>query len=327
MSDRRVTARRGLLAAALAGPLAATLHRPARAAWPDRPIRAIVPFAAGTATDNLARVLAEPMAAALGQPVVIENRAGAGGSIGANAAARAAPDGATILFGSATTQAANVSLIRNLSYDPVRDFAPVSRLGHITQILVANPEVPARTAAELVAWLRANPGRNYASASSGNLAPAAFLAKRLGLDVTGVTYRSPPQALTDVMAGTVPFMFIDLSAGLPHIQAGKVRALAVTSAEPSALLPEVPTLAATVLPGFELLTWFGLYLPAGAPEAMVERLNAEAVAALARPQVIARLAAMGFEARSSTPAELGAFTRAEVEKWRSLVAETGMEVS
>lgn len=314
--------RRAWLAAAIAAP---ALAQPQ--GWPDRPIRAFVPFAPGTATDNLARVVVEPMGAALGQPIVIENRAGAGGAIGAQAAARSPADGYALLFGSATTQAANVSLIRNLPYDPARDFAPISRLGHIAQVLVVHPSVPAQTAQELVAWLRANPGKNFAAASSGNLAPAAFLVRRLGLEVTGVTYRSPPQALTDVMAGTVPFMFIDMSAVLGHVRAGAVRALAVTSARPSLLLPEVPPLAATVLPGFELLTWFGLYGPAGLPEPIIARLNAEARAALARPEVVQRLIGMGFEAQSSTAAELGEFTRAEIEKWRGLVAETGMEVT
>jgi len=315
--------RRKFIATASIMPLVAR----AQGAWPERPIRAFVPFAPGTATDNLARVVIEPMGAALGQPIVIENRAGAGGAIGAQAAARSVPDGYSLLFGSATTQAANVSLIRNLPYDPARDFSPISRLAHIAQVLVVHPSVPAQTVQEFVAWLRANPGKNYASASSGNLAPAAFLVKRLGLEAQGVTYRSPPQALTDVMAGVVPFMFIDMSAVLGHVRAGAVRALAVTSATPSALLPEVPSLAATVLPGFELLTWMGLYGPTGMPEAMVNRLNAEARAALARPEIVQRLLAMGFEAQSSTPAELGEFTRSEIEKWRGLVAETGMEVT
>jgi tripartite-type tricarboxylate transporter receptor subunit TctC len=315
--------RRQFVAAASMMPLVAR----AQGTWPERPIRAFVPFAPGTATDNLARVVIEPMGAALGQPIVIENRAGAGGAIGAQAAARSAPDGYSLLFGSATTQAANVSLIRNLPYDPARDFSPISRLAHIAQVLVVHPSVPAQTVQEFVAWLRANPGKNFASASSGNLAPAAFLVKRLGLEAQGVTYRSPPQALTDVMAGVVPFMFIDMSAVLGHVRAGAVRALAVTSATPSALLPEVPSLAATVLPGFELLTWMGLYGPAGLAEAMVNRLNAEARAALARPEIVQRLLAMGFEAQSSTPAELGEFTRSEIEKWRGLVAETGMEVT
>jgi len=307
----------------------AALPRAAQAqtAWPDRPIRAFVPFAPGTATDNLARVVIEPMGAALGQPIMVENRAGAGGSIGAQAAARAAPDGYSLLFGSATTQAANVSLIRNLPYDPIRDFSPISRLAHIAQVLVVHPTVPAQNVQQFVEWLRANPGRNFASASSGNLAPAAFLVKRLGLDAQGVTYRSPPQALTDVMAGVVPFMFIDMSAVLGHVRAGAVRALAVTSAAPSALLPQVPSLAATVLPGFELLTWMGLYGPAGLPAPMVTRLNTEARAALARPEVVARLLGMGFETQSSTPEELADFTRSEIEKWRGLVAETGMEVT
>ena len=299
----------------------------AQPAWPERPIRAFVPFAPGTATDNLARVVIEPMGAALGQPIFIENRAGAGGAIGAQAAARAAPDGYSLLFGSATTQAANVSLIRHLPYDPARDFSSISRLAHIAQVLVVHPAVPVQTVQQFVDWLRANPGKNFASASSGNLAPAAFLVKRLGLDAQGVTYRSPPQALTDVMAGVVPFMFIDMSAVLGHIRGGAVRPLAVTSAMPSALLPEVPSLAATVLPGFELLTWMGLYGPAGLPEPMITRLNTEARAALARPDIVQRLLAMGFEAQSSTPSELAEFTRSEIEKWRGLVAETGMEVT
>jgi len=323
LARRAAMNRRKFVAAASMMPLVAR----AQGAWPERPIRAFVPFAPGTATDNLARVVIEPMGVALGQPIVIENRAGAGGAIGAQAAARSAPDGYALLFGSATTQAANVSLIRNLPYDPARDFSPISRLAHIAQVLVVHPSVPAQTVQEFVAWLRANPGKNFASASSGNLAPAAFLVKRLGLEAQGVTYRSPPQALTDVMAGVVPFMFIDMSAVLGHVRAGAVRALAVTSATPSALLAEVPSLAATVLPGFELLTWMGLYGPAGLAEAMVNRLNAEARAALARPEIVQRLLAMGFEAQSSTPAELGEFTRSEIEKWRGLVAETGMEVT
>ena len=161
----------------------------------------------------------------------------------------------------------------------------------------------------------------------GGRMAGAFLVKRLGLDAQGVTYRSPPQALTDVMAGVVPFMFIDMSAVLGHVRAGAVRALAVTSAAPSALLPQVPSLASTVLPGFELLTWMGLYGPAGLPAPMVTRLNTEARAALARPEVVARLLGMGFETQSSTPEELADFTRSEIEKWRGLVAETGMEVT
>jgi len=319
--------RRAMLATAALPWAALPRAAQAQTAWPDRPIRAFVPFAPGTATDNLARVVIEPMGAALGQPIMVENRAGAGGSIGAQAAARAAPDGYSLLFGSATTQAANVSLIRNLPYDPIRDFSPISRLAHIAQVLVVHPTVPAQNVQQFVEWLRANPGRNFASASSGNLAPAAFLVKRLGLDAQGVTYRSPPQALTDVMAGVVPFMFIDMSAVLGHVRAGAVRALAVTSAAPSALLPQVPSLAATVLPGFELLTWMGLYGPAGLPAPMVTRLNTEARAALARPEVVARLLGMGFETQSSTPEELADFTRSEIEKWRGLVAETGMEVT
>ncbi len=221
----------------LAGATTVPVAGRAQAAWPSRPIRAYVPVAPGSAADNLARVIIEPMGAALGQPIIIDNRAGAGGVIGAHAAARAAPDGYSLLIATAATQAGNVSLIRNLPYDPIRDFSPISRLVHFPQVLVVHPSVPARTAEEFVAWLRAHPGRNFASAVAGNFAPAALLAKRLGLDAQVVTYRSPPQALTDVIAGVVPFMFIDISVVLGHVRAGLVRALAVTSAAPSPLLP------------------------------------------------------------------------------------------
>ncbi len=295
------------------------------AAWPDRPVKFVVSFAPGTATDNLARVLADALTTTLGQPIVIDNKPGAQGSIGANQVAKAAPDGYTILIGSATTQAAAASLLKTVPYDPVKDFAPVTRLGHIAQVLVVKADAPYRDVAALVAAARAQPGKlNYGQGSSGNLLPSATLVKRLGLDVARVSYRSPPQAMAEVLSGQVQFMFIDLSAALGQIRAGTLRPLAVSSARESALLPGVPPIGDT-LKGFELLTWFAMYAPAGTPAAIVDTLNAATRKALADPAVAAKLVAMGFEMYAGTPAELGAFTAAEVAKWKALVAETGIE--
>ena len=294
-------------------------------AWPDRPIRFVVSFAPGTATDNLARVIAEPMAATLGQPIVIENKPGAQGSIGAAQVAKAAPDGYTVLVGSATTQAAAAALLKSIPYDPVRDFEPVTALGHIAQVLVVRADSPYRDVAALVAAAAAAPGKlNYGQGSSGNLLPAATLVKRLGLDVARVNYRSPPQAMAEVLSGQVQFMFIDVSAALGQIRSGALRALAVSSAAESPLLPGVPPIARE-LPGFELLTWFAMYLPAGTPAAIVETLGGAARKALADPTVARKLSEMGFETYTGTPAALAAFTRGEVDKWKGLVAETGIE--
>ncbi len=307
------------------GILLAILLAPPAHAWPDKPLKFIVSFAPGTATDNLARVLADALTASLGQPIVIDNKPGAQGSIGANQAAKAAPDGYTLLIGSATTQAAAASLLKSIPYDPVKDFAPVTQLGHIAQVLIVKADSPYRDVAALVAAARAQPGKlNYGQGSSGNLLPSATLVKRLGLDVARVNYRSPPQAMAEVLSGQVQFMFIDLSAALGQIRAGTLRPLAVSSARESVLLPGVPPIADT-LKGFELLTWFAMYAPAGTPAAIVDTLNIATRKALADAVVAAKLVAMGFEMYASTPADLGAFTTAEVAKWKSLVAETGIE--
>ena len=307
--------------------LAAALHTGAASSqtYPSRPVRIVVPFAAGGDLDTLVRFLGARVTDGLGQPVIVENRTGAGGNIGADAVAKAAPDGYTILIGSATTQAAAASLLKSIPYDPVKDFAPIARLGHIAQVLVVKADSPYKDVAGLVAAARAQPGKlNYGQGSSGNLLPAATLVKRLGLDVARVNYRSPPQAMAEVLSGQVQFMFIDLSAALGQIRAGTLRPLAVSSAGPSALLPGVPPIGDT-LKGFELLTWFAMYAPAGTSAAVVDSLTAATRKALAIPAVAAKLADMGFEMYASTPAELAAFTAAEVAKWRALVAETGIE--
>lgn len=293
--------------------------------YPSRPIRIVVGFAPGTATDNLVRPLAELMSADLKQPVIIDNKVGAQGSIAADHVAKAPADGYTLLAGSSTTQAANPSLFKQLTYNPRVDFAAITRMGAIAQVMVVNNEVPAKSVTEFVSWVKANKDKAfYAQGSSGNLIPSAALSERLGLGMTQVSFRSPPQALVDVIGGRVPMMFVDMSAGLGQIKSGQVRALAVSSKAPSRLLPDVPPLAST-LPGFELTTWFGLYAPKGTPAAVIAALNKAARDGLSRPDFQAKMAETGFEFDSSTPEELHAFTVAEIDKWAALVKEAKIE--
>ncbi len=293
--------------------------------YPSRPIRVVIGFAPGTATDNLMRPLADLMSADLKQPIVIDNKPGAQGAIAAEHVAKSPSDGYTLLAGSSTTQAANPSLFKQLTYDPRSDFAAITRMGAIAQVMVLNNEVPAKNVAEFVAWVKGSKDRAfYAQGSSGNLIPSAALSERLGLGMTQVSFRSPPQALTDVIGGRVPMMFVDMSAGLGQIKAGQVRAVAVSSKAPSRLLPDVPPLANT-LQGFELTTWFGLYAPKGTPSAVVAALNKAARDGLSRPDFQAKMAETGFELESSTPEELHAFTLAEIDKWAALVKEAKIE--
>jgi len=293
--------------------------------YPSRPIRIVIGFAPGTATDNLARPMAELMSAELKQPIVIDNKPGAQGAIAAEHVAKSPADGYTLLAGSSTTQAANPSLFKQLTYDPRNDFAAITRMGAIAQVMVLNNDVPAKSVAEFVAWVRWNKDKAfYAQGSSGNLVPSAALSERLNLGMTQVSFRSPPQALVDVIGGRVPMMFVDMSAGLGQIKSGQVRAVAVSSKNSSVLLPGVPPLGQT-LPGFELTTWFGLYAPKGTPAPVVAALNKAAREALARPDLRAKMAETGFELESSTPEELHAFTLAEIDKWAALVKEAKIE--
>lgn len=295
--------------------------------WPTRTISFVVPFAPGTATDVLARTLAESMAKDLNAPIVVENKAGASASIGASAVAKATPDGYTILVGSSTTHAANSALFTKLSYDPVKDFVPISLLGEIPQVMVVNPSVPVNTATEFVAYAKGRSEKlTYAQGSSGNLIPAAVLSERNKLGMVMVGYRSPPPALLDVMGGTVPMMFADMSASLSNIQSGKLKAIAVTSREASPLLPNVAPLSQTAtMEGFELTSWIAMWAPVGTPNAVVDRLNKSAHAALKDPAVAQRLHRTGFNILMSTPTELGALVVSETIKWGNLVKEAGIQ--
>jgi len=293
--------------------------------YPTKPIRIVVPFAPGTATDNLVRPLAEPMSLALKQPVVLDNRVGAQGRIAAEHVAKSAPDGYTILAGATTVISANPALFKQLSYNPRTDFEAVVGLGTIPQVLVVNPSVPATNMAEFIAYAKQNPGKLfYASGTAGNIIPSRILSDRLGLGMTNVSYKSPPQALTDVVGGRVAMMAVDVSAVLGQIRGGSVRPLAVTSLQESPVLPGVPPLAAT-LPDFELIVFFGLYVPKGTDPAIVQTLFQAARAAAEREDFKRGLAAQGFDVRTSSPAELAAFTTREIDRWGQMVKEAKID--
>jgi tripartite-type tricarboxylate transporter receptor subunit TctC len=319
---------RVLIASALglAGVRAIAAPQPS-AGWPSRPLTFVVPFAPGTATDAIARALAEAVAGLIKGTIVVENRAGASAAIGASAVARATPDGHTLLLGSSTTHAANAALFSRLTYDPIKDFAPISVLGEIPQVMVVHPHVPARSIAEFVAYAKAQKasgGLSYAQGSSGNHVAGAILNKRLDLGMTMVAYRSPPPALVDVMGGVVPMMFADMSASLANIRAGRLRALAVSSQSRSPVLPDVPAMSET-MPGFELTSWIAMWAPAQTPDAVVATLNRAVRAALSDQKLVAKLQATGFSIFTSTPNELGVRVARETLKWAKLVMESGIE--
>ena len=303
-----------------------TFAQPAAAqTYPTKPIRIVVPFAPGTATDNLVRPLTESMSASLKQPVVIDNRVGAVGKIAAEHVAKAAPDGYTVLAGATTVISANPALFKQLNYNPRTDFDAVIGLGTIPQVVVVHPSIPAKTMAEFVAYAKENRGKLfYASGTAGNIIPSRILSDRLGLGMTNVSYKSPPQALTDVVAGRVPVMAVDVSAVLGQIRGGSVRPLAVTSLRESPVLPGVPPLADTI-PGFELIVFFGLYVPKGTDPAIIQALYQAARAAAEREDFKRSLVSQGFEIRTSTPAELAAFSAREIERWAQMVKEAKID--
>ena len=323
--------RRSFLRAACAATLPATwgvpaLAQPAAAGtWPSRPLRVIVPFGAGSGNDLVARLVGDHLARALGQPVVVDNRAGANGSIGADAVARAAPDGYTLFVTTNTTQAANPALMKKLSYDPSKDFAPIGRIANTPAMLVVRSSLPVRTLQELIALAKARPGQlTYASGSAGTLVPGAMLTRQAGIDMLHVPYKTIPLALNDVVAGQVDMMFTDMATGTPQVRGGKVRALGVSSLQPVAALPGVPPIAAT-LPGFELQAWYAMYAPAGTPAPIIERLNREIHAAVGSAALRERFAALGLQPITSSPQELADFGRSELTRWAQLIRSAGIE--
>ncbi len=320
--------RRTLLAA-----LAATATAPAAGAlatsppaWtPDRPIRLIVGFSAGGSTDTTARLVAQALSERLGQPVVVENRPGAGGNIAAEAAARSAPDGYTLFMATSGIMAANQALYRSLPFDSLRDFAPISLVAFVPNLIVIHPDVPARTLAEFIAHAKANPGKlNYGSAGAGTSLHLAgsLLAARAGIDMVHVPYRGGAPAATDLLAGKIQMIASPMVEVLGQVQAGRLRPLAVTTARRSSTLPDIPTVAET-LPGFEVALWNAIVGPAGMPPAAVARISHEVNQALGMPAMRAKLAEQGSEPAPNTPAEFAAFIRADIPKWAEIVRVSG----
>jgi tripartite-type tricarboxylate transporter receptor subunit TctC len=306
------------LLAAAAACLVSMTTQAAESAYPARPVRIIVPFGAGSATDVVARTVGQNLAEALGQAMVIDNRAGANGTIGAELAARAPKDGYTLLMSTNTPSAAAPSLMKKINYDPVKDFAPIGRVGTIAFVLAVNPSLPAKTMPELIALAKKQPGKLTAgSGSAGSLVPVFMLQQMAGIELNHIPYKSIPPALTDVISGQIHMVYADMVTGAPQVKSGKVRGLGVTSMKRDPLLPEVPAIAETVK-GFELIAWFALFAPAGTPPAIVDRLAAESAKILARSEVRERFALMGIQVAPQSPAELRKFQQSELEKWARL---------
>ncbi|MGV3629473.1 MAG: Bug family tripartite tricarboxylate transporter substrate binding protein [Betaproteobacteria bacterium] len=286
--------------------------------YPNRPVRIIVPFGAGSATDVVARTVGQNLGEALGQAMVIDNRAGANGTIGAELAAKSPKDGYTLLMSTNTPSAAAPSLMKKINYDPVKDFAPIARIGTIAFVLVTNPSLPAKSMKELIALAKQQPGKLTAgSGSAGSLVPVFMLQQMAGIELNHVPYKSIPPALADVISGQINMVYADMVTGSPQVKSGKVRALGVTSMKRDPLLPDVPAIAETVK-GFELIAWFALFAPAGTPPAVVERLAGESQKILARGDVRERFAVMGIQVAPLKPAELGEFQKSELVKWSKL---------
>jgi tripartite-type tricarboxylate transporter receptor subunit TctC len=297
--------------------------------YPARPIHLIVPFPPGGGNDTVARAIAQQVGPDLGQPVVIDNRPGAGGSVGAELAAKAPPDGYTLFLAGVGSHVVNPNLHARLPYDPVRDFTPITLLATAPSVLVVNPAVPARTVAEFTAYARAHPGKlNYASNGNGSAAQlaAAMYESMANVRMVHVPYKGIAPALTDLLSGEVQLMFGTVVALVPHIQAGKLRALAVTSRSRSALLPDVPTLAESGVPEYEAGSWYGVMAPAGTPREIVERLHDAIVRALREPEVAKRLAAEGAIVIGSTPEEFGAHLKTELARVGKVVRAAGIRI-
>jgi tripartite-type tricarboxylate transporter receptor subunit TctC len=297
-------------------------------AYPTRVIRIVVPLAAGGVTDTVARTLAERLQRALGQPVVIENRTGGGGAVGAEAVARSPADGYTLLMGTVSSNAINASLYRNLRYDNIKDFAPISLVASGPNMLVVHPSVPATTTAELIKFLKANPGKySYGSAGVGTSTHllTELFKQMTGTDVTHVPYRGSGPMMTDMIAGVVQMSFDNMPTALAQVRAGNLRALGVTSSERWPTLPDVPTISET-LPGFSGVSWQGLFAPVGVPEPILEKLSSETRKILLDPDLMKQFLELGTRASGNTRAEFAAFVKSETSRWAEMVKAAGAHV-
>jgi tripartite-type tricarboxylate transporter receptor subunit TctC len=295
-------------------------------AWPSAPVRMLIPFAAGSATDVYARLVGKHLSDAFGQQFIVEPKPGANGSIAAQQVAKSKSDGLTLFFTTNTTHAANPSLMKQMTYDPVKDFEPVTKIGGIAFFMAVSAASPYKSVAEIVEAARADPGKiAYASGNSVGIVSGATLQKMTGTQMTHVPYKSTPQGLVDVIGGQVTFLFVDLSVSRPHTQSGRAKLLAVATLNRSPLAPEIPSMDELGYKGFDIPAWFGLFAPAGTPKDTIVRLNAEMVKIMARPDVKQTLASMGIDAYTSTPEELGDYVKSEIQKWARLVKDAGIQ--
>lgn len=295
--------------------------------YPDKPIKAVVPFAAGSATDQIGRAFAQKMQEALGQPIVIDNKPGVNGMLGADAVAKAAPDGYTLLIGTNSTNAALKSLMRQLPYDQDKAFAPVAYMGSVPLIIAVHPDVPAKTLKELVDLAKAKPKSiNFASASTSQLVSTEMLAGMTGIELTNVPYKSGPAAMTDLIGGVVQMFSADFAVMLPQVKAGKVRGLAVTSTKRSPAVPELPTVnEALGLKDYELIAYFAMYVPAGTPADVIAKLNKAANAAANSKEVQEKFAGIGFAVEPGTPEDLAKRGVIETAKWAKAIKDAKIE--
>ena len=293
--------------------------------YPSKPVKLIVPFPAGSATDQVARLVGAQLQQALGQAFVVENKAGAQGAIAAAEVARSAADGYTLMLTTNTPQAANVSLFKKLTYDPVKDFTPITRYGTTSFILMVRPDFPAKNLKEFLAHVRSQPGKLSSGYGSAGSQVSLAMLKQLGkLDVVDVPYKGIPQTITDTMGGQLAFTFVDMANALAQQKGGKLRGLAQTSGKRSSLAPDLPAIAEE-LPGYEIIAWFALVAPAKLPEAIVQRLHEANMKALANPEVKEKFALVGTDVAPMAPAELGKFIQAEVANWAKLVKLAGIQ--
>jgi len=314
------------LAAAL---LALPCHDAQAQAYPAKPIRIIVPSPPGDGSDLMARAIGDKLALAWNTPVVVDNRMGAGGRVGAEAAAKAAPDGYTLIMGNAGSHGINAALYADLPYDIERDFAPVTQVMRSPNVLVVSPALPAANVRELIALFKANPGKySYGSGGNGSSAhlSAELFKSMAGVDVVHVPYKGASPALTDVIAGRVAMFIGNLPPAMPHIKSGNVRALAVTTAQRSALVPDIPTLAESGLPGFETVAWFGLFAPAGTPKPILDKLQAEVARIVREPEIRERMTALGGEPVGNSPEAFAAIVKGDVAKWKKVVKDANVHV-
>lgn len=296
--------------------------------FPSKSIRIVVPFPPGGATDAAARLVAQKMGDHWGQPVVVDNRAGAGGNVGSDFVAKSVPDGYTLVMGVTGSHAINISLYSKMPYDPLADFIPISQVAVVPNVLVVHPSVPAKNLAELIALAKKEPGTlNYASLGNGTAAHLGMemLKSAAGVDITHVPYRGSAPAVSDLLAGQVQMMVDGLPSSLPHVQAGKLRAIALTSLHRAPALPNLPTISETY-PGFYADAWSGLFAPKGTPQPVVDKLSAEVQRILKLPDVREKLVALGAEPVGSTQAEFTAHVKREIDKWAKVVKSSGAKV-